>query len=133
MENKDWYKIVIPLEAVSTNQMYDRQNRTGYQILSDKARQFKKDVQTYLMCHKVKMQGDLAVSIQFYMPSRRNDLDNLYKAFEDACQGFLYENDRQIRKHINCGVNKDRDNVRIEIELWRLDKWSFEVKPIQIS
>ncbi len=63
------------------------------------------------------MEGDLAVSIKIYYASRRPDLDE--SVILDCMQGFVYENDRQVKeKHVFHGL--DKDNPRAEIRVWEL-------------
>ena len=41
--------------------------------------------------------GDLAVTLDFYLPDRRRrDLDNLSKGTLDSCNGIVWDDDQQI-------------------------------------
>ena len=58
------------------------------------------------------MEGDLAVEITIYYATRRPDLDE--SVILDCMQGFIYENDRQVKeKHIFHRL--DKTNPRAEI------------------
>jgi Holliday junction resolvase RusA-like endonuclease len=58
------------------------------------------------------MSGDVRVDITIYYATRRPDLDE--SVILDCMQGFIYENDRQVKeKHIFHRL--DKANPRAEI------------------
>lgn len=58
------------------------------------------------------LEGDLEARIKIYYASRRPDLDE--SVILDCMQGFIYKNDRQVRrKVIEWGL--DKENPRAEI------------------
>lgn len=86
-------------------------------IKSKKARDYARDFQ--LQCKRVDplLDGDLAVTIKIYYASRRPDLDE--SVILDCMQGFVYENDRQVKeKHIYHGL--DKVNPRAEISITKI-------------
>ncbi len=89
----------------------------GRNILSKKARQYKKDVAVCL--NKMDMQGDLSVTIECFMPDkRRRDLDNLLKPLLDVMGEYkVYEDDSQICDlRIFKGTDGDKGTVRIKVK-----------------
>lgn len=72
------------------------------------------------------MAGDLRVTMWIYYASRRPDLDE--SLILDLMQGFIYENDRQVKeKHIYWGL--DPENPRTEILVETIDAVAPEKKP----
>jgi len=66
-------------------------------------------------------EDDLIIAIEIHYASRRPDLDE--SIILDAMQGMVYKNDRQIKeKHIYWAL--DRENPRVEIKIWSLEKSS---------
>jgi Holliday junction resolvase RusA-like endonuclease len=67
------------------------------------------------------IKSDAEVWIAFYRKdNRRVDLDNLSKAVLDACNGIIWEDDRQVTQ-LHLSKYKDKDNPRVEITIWRID------------
>lgn len=61
------------------------------------------------------MDGDLRVTIKIYYASRRPDLDP--SLIYDLMQGFIYENDRQLKEqHLYWGLDKERPRAEITVE-----------------
>lgn len=61
------------------------------------------------------MDGDLRVTIKIYYASRRPDLDP--SLIYDLMQGFIYENDRQLKEqHLYWGLDKERPRAEICVE-----------------
>jgi len=91
-------------------------------IKSSKARAYERDFQ--LQCKRLDklLEGDLAVHIKIYYASRRPDLDE--SVILDCMQGFVYENDRQVKeKHIYHALDKENPRAEIRVEkLWRQKK-----------
>jgi len=93
-----------------------------------KAQQYlawKEKVGWLLKQQKIKqLTGILKMSCKFYLhigQYNRVDLSNLIKAIEDACQGFLYENDKQIKELYGkmIPIKKDKQE-KIELTLIEL-------------
>ena len=87
-------------------------------IKSAKARGYERDFK--LQCKKIDplMSGDVRVDIIIYYATRRPDLDE--SVILDSMQGFIYENDRQVKeKHIFHRL--DRANPRAEIIVTTLE------------
>lgn len=84
-------------------------------IKSSKARAYERDFQ--LQCKRLDelLQGDLVVHIKIYYASRRPDLDE--SVILDCMQGFVYENDRQVKeKHIYHALDKVNPRAEIRVE-----------------
>lgn len=59
--------------------------------------------------------GDLRVTIKIYYASRRPDLDP--SLIFDLMQGFIYENDRQLKEqHLYWGLDKEAPRSEITVE-----------------
>lgn len=63
------------------------------------------------------LSGDLALVIRWYRARRAGDTSNRIKLIEDALQGVLFENDRQI-KRVVAERFEDRLNPRVEVDVW---------------
>lgn len=62
------------------------------------------------------MQGDVSVTITIYYASRRPDLDE--SVILDCMQGFIYENDRQVKeKHVYHRLDKVNPRAEITVQL----------------
>ena len=61
--------------------------------------------------------GDLLVSLDFYLPTRRRvDLDNLSKGVLDGLNGVVWEDDKQI-VGLMLSKQHDRDNPRVVVDV----------------
>lgn len=60
----------------------------------------------------------LGMSLWITVPTARADLSNLFKAVEDAGNGVLYHDDRQIREYGPGGVQLGKP--WIDLHLWEL-------------
>tara|TARA_R100001086_G_scaffold226893_1_gene145771 strand:- start:54 stop:419 length:366 start_codon:yes stop_codon:yes gene_type:complete len=62
------------------------------------------------------MEGDVSVTMTIYYASRRPDLDE--SVVLDAMQGYVYQNDRQVKeKHIYWALDKDDPRVEVSVDL----------------
>ena len=78
-------------------------------IKSQKARDYVKNFEKQCPKLDTLVTDDLVVEITIFYGSRRPDLDE--SVILDCMQGFIYKNDRQVKKKIiNWGL--DRDNPR---------------------
>ena len=83
-------------------------------IKSQKARDYVKNFEKQCPKLDTLVTDDLVVEITIFYGSRRPDLDE--SVILDCMQGFIYKNDRQVKKKIiNLGL--DRDNPRSEIKV----------------
>tara|TARA_R100000988_G_scaffold27816_1_gene14154 strand:- start:1320 stop:1697 length:378 start_codon:yes stop_codon:yes gene_type:complete len=83
-------------------------------IKSQKARDYVKNFEKQCPKLDTLVTDDLVVEITIFYGSRRPDLDE--SVILDCMQGFIYKNDRQVKKKIiNWGL--DRDNPRSEIKV----------------
>lgn len=65
------------------------------------------------------LDGDVSVTLRFFRPARRGDLDNLLKVILDALQGYAYHNDSQIGIIHAVRLN-DKLCPRVEVEVNQL-------------
>lgn len=85
-------------------------------IKSEKALNYGKAFQQ--QCPKLEpmLEGDLRVTIRIYYASRRPDLDP--SLIFDLMQGFIYENDRQLKEqHLYWGLDKESPRAEITVEI----------------
>lgn len=116
---------------ISVNAMYQRGRGK---------RLFKTDVgRTYqnLVAHKAKAAmlgcmpfGECEVSLAFYYPSRRNDVDGAIKPALDALQlGGVFPNDRLVQRLVAAKF-LDKESPRLEVRVtalgWKVDEMSDE-------
>lgn len=60
------------------------------------------------------LEGDVALTLCFYRPSKRMDTDNMLKVLLDALQGYIYHNDSQIAE-IHAMRYEDKSAPRVEV------------------
>tara|TARA_R110002020_G_scaffold92417_1_gene223805 strand:- start:3176 stop:3475 length:300 start_codon:yes stop_codon:yes gene_type:complete len=88
-------------------------------IKSKKARDYVKTFEKQCPTLDTLVTEDLGVEITIYYASRRPDLDE--SVILDCMQGYIYKNDRQVKKKIiNWAL--DKDNPRSEIKVFLLEK-----------
>lgn len=86
-----------------------------YFIKSEKALKYKKTFEQQCPLLGELMEGDLRVTIKIFYASRRPDLDP--SLIFDLMQGFIYENDRQIKEqHLYWGLDKIQPRAEITVE-----------------
>ena len=64
--------------------------------------------------------GKVAVTLHFYRPIRRGDLDNRVKVLLDALQGIAYADDNQVNE-IHAHQGDDCKNPRVEVCITGID------------
>lgn len=109
----------ITLDVPPSGNVYWRHNR-GRTHRSHEANDYRDYVT--LLCRTAgiePLEGEIAVRVAFYRPSRRFDLDNVFKQLFDALQGVAYHNDSQIVA-IHATRHDDRECPRVEIEVLEL-------------
>lgn len=62
------------------------------------------------------IEGDVSISVEFYFPNQRGDLDNRLKVLIDSLNGIAYADDRQITA-IKAVRKTDKLNPRCEVVL----------------
>lgn len=66
---------------------------------SDEADTYIRQVQLVCMVQRITpLAGDVCLSVDFFRPAKRGDLDNSLKVLIDALRGFVYFDDKQIRE-----------------------------------
>tara|TARA_R110002020_G_scaffold62344_2_gene166973 strand:- start:3058 stop:3435 length:378 start_codon:yes stop_codon:yes gene_type:complete len=90
-------------------------------IKSKKARDYVKHFEKQCPTLDTLVTDNLVVEITIYYASRRPDLDE--SVILDCMQGFIYKNDRQVKKKIiNWGLDKDNPRSEIKVSLLGSDK-----------
>ena len=82
------------------------------------ARYYKQEV-GWLLAETDPLSGMVMLTIRVYRPRKAGDLDNVLKVALDACEGYMYVNDKQIEE-IHAYRFDDKHNPRIEIEVKKL-------------
>lgn len=103
-----------PASKANSRQLVHLNGRPAF-IKSKKARDYEKAFK--IQCKKLDelMEGDLRVTIKIYYASRRPDLDE--SVILDSMQGFIYQNDRQVKeKHIFHALDKEDPRAEIVVE-----------------
>ncbi len=67
------------------------------------------------MRRRKSLEGSLAVTLRFYFPNGRSDVDGGIKPVLDAMQGLVYGNDRAVRRlAVDAYVDPERPRVEVE-------------------
>lgn len=109
-------------KPVSVNSCYSN-GKNGRRFMTATGKAFKEAV-AYATTHGMRVggwedcdpDGKYIVTITYFFPSNRNDIDGSNKLVLDAMQGIVYNNDSQVVE-LHCYKNKDKDNPRIRIKL----------------
>ena len=108
----DSIKLTLPFPP-SANRYWRKYNNR--MVKSDVARGYCKHVKDNLDVQMI--DGTVAISMHFYRPARRGDLDNRAKILGDSLQGILYKDDKQIVE-MHLYQDDDKHNPRVEVEIW---------------
>lgn len=106
--------ILITLPFPPSANTYWRHNR-GRTHRSDEANKYIKDVDT--LCKEAGLEPftcRVVVSVDFFRPQRRGDLDNMLKVLIDALRGHGYVDDSQI-VGIYASRHDDKKNPRAQV------------------
>ncbi len=87
----------------------------GRMILSKQARAYRTSVAS-LSATEPPFTGDVSVTMRFYRPAKRGDIDNFQKVAIDALRGIAYTDDKQIVE-LHAFRQDDKHNPRVEIEI----------------
>src|SRR6056297_388142 len=91
-------RINLQLRAVSVNSYLKHSRQGAY--LSKRGRKFREDVREIIKDYEPTSKT-LEVRLDFIFSSKRElDVDNYIKATLDACNGYLWEDDKQIKRVI---------------------------------
>lgn len=107
------YQFTLPLPP--RNNVYYR-NHQGRTRLSKEAHAYKKAVAALLAGTKP-IEGPVCLSARVYRARNAGDLDGFQKGCLDACEGFLYFDDKQIVA-MHWYQDLDRKNPRLELRVW---------------
>ena len=90
-------------------------------IKSQKARDYVKNFEKQCPKLDTLVTDDLVVEITIFYGSRRPDLDE--SVILDCMQGFIYKNDRKVKKKIiNWALDRDNPRSKIKVCLLEEDK-----------
>lgn len=105
-------KLILPF-PVSANR-YWRYNR-GHTHRSQEAVDY--IAQVAYLCLEARLvpfSGNVCVSLDFYRPAKRGDLDNMLKVTLDSLNGYAYHDDQQIGE-LHALRHEDKKDPRVEI------------------
>lgn len=120
MNGKSYAITKITVDYPPSANRYWRHNR-GRIHRSNEANAYRDHVA--LICQTADIEpidGEIAVTLRFYRPARRGDLDNCFKQVFDSLQGHAYHNDSQIAE-IHATRDEDKHCPRVEIEISHLE------------
>lgn len=114
------YTIDLPWPP-SANRLW-RTTRQGRMYKTQEAADYGMGVGWIVMEHGINpMTGPVCLSLQFYRPMQRGDLDNRIKAVLDALNGVLYKDDKQVVE-LHAFLADDKHNPRVEVTIWERNK-----------
>jgi Holliday junction resolvase RusA-like endonuclease len=87
-------------------------------FVSTEAKKYKEGITQLAGAFRM-LTGPLGMRVRIYRPQRSGDLGNRIKVLEDALQGVAFENDSQI-EYEELFRHDDKDNPRVEVEVWCL-------------
>lgn len=87
-------------------------------VVSSEAKAFKKAVSAALVGLSP-VAGPVSLTMTFYRPRKRGDLDNLLKVTLDSMKGIAFHDDSQVER-IEATRKEDKENPRVEIALRQL-------------
>lgn len=65
--------------------------------------------------------GTFALGVTAYVPDRRRrDLSNIEKSIEDGLNGVTWDDDCQIKRRLEGGIEYDKDEPRVEVVVRRI-------------
>lgn len=88
----------------------------GHPVLSAEARFYKKKVKALLHGKVKKLTGDVVVTMAWYRPAKRGDLDNIGKAILDSLKNIAFDDDKQVAV-IHAYRFDDKANPRVEVSV----------------
>lgn len=94
--------------------------KTGHVMVfvSEEAKSFKRDV-AKRTAGMQPLKCEVVATFRFYRPRRSGDLSNRIKVLEDAMQGTVFYDDKQIVE-IHAFRHEDAKNPRVEVEITAL-------------
>jgi crossover junction endodeoxyribonuclease RusA len=102
-------KLILPYPP-SAN-IYWRHNR-GRTHRSQEANEYIAQVGWLCVAERIApIRGNVCLSVDFYRPAKRGDLDNLLKVLIDALRGYAYDDDKQIIE-LHAGRYDDKNEPR---------------------
>lgn len=109
----------ITLDFPPSANRYYRHNR-GVTHRSEEANAYRDSVYLLWRTSGIEpLEGLVSVSLTFYRPAKRGDLDNRIKVLLDSIQGLAYHNDSQIAE-IHAYRNDDKNYPRVVVEVTEL-------------
>ena len=121
---KEFRLLKVPLPP-SINRYYKRTRKHTKLYKSQEAKDWEAEFKQLCWTCRVKF-GDQRVArfFEFHYKSRLSDISNRIKIIEDAMEGWVYDNDRQIDMGQEWRVQDEKDYVNIMVRKYdkTLDK-----------
>lgn len=90
-------------------------NVNGRMVVSQEAAKFRESVEIECMVAGIRpVDSSVCVSLDFYRPAKRGDLDNLLKVVLDSLIGWAYVDDKQVVE-IHAMRHDDKEHPRVEV------------------
>jgi crossover junction endodeoxyribonuclease RusA len=105
-------RVTVTLPYPPSANRYWRTTRDGRTYVSAEAKQYKKDVAK--VAGRANLTGELRLTMFVYRPRKTGDLSNRIKVLEDALQGVLFNDDKQISEIYAVRLD-DKQNPRVEV------------------
>jgi crossover junction endodeoxyribonuclease RusA len=111
-------KITLPF-PISANRYW--RNVNGRMVRSREATIYKQEVGWLCAAAGLEpLAGSVRVTLDFYRPAKRGDLDNLLKVCLDSLNGWAYADDQQIVE-IHASRYEGKNNPRVEITIGAIE------------
>ena len=92
-------------------------NYRGRMVRSKEADHYKEAVGKRCKASGIKpLEGPVALSLTFFRPARRGDLDNRIKICLDSLNGWAYHDDKQVVE-IHARWDNDKHHPRVEVTI----------------
>lgn len=97
----------------------DYSRHVGHRVITSKAgRQFQEWVAGHCLVWRVpRIVGEVAVSVEWYRPAKRGDVDNLLKPLLDALKGHAFGDDRHIQSLTIARFDTTPKTPRIVVQI----------------
>lgn len=107
----------ITLAYPPSSNRYWRTTKAGRMYASEDATKYKEAVEKVCDAEGIlPFEGDVSVTMRFFRPARRGDLDNRIKIMLDALQGHAFHSDSQVGI-LHAVRLEDKTNPRVEVEI----------------
>ncbi len=102
--------------------MYHREKRRVR--LTDEARAWKEmtTLTARLQMEGATLSGAVGIEVHYFFPTRRGDLDNRFKALQDALNGVVWEDDQQIVEIHAYKHFAGKEEPHVDLKVWEISR-----------